>query len=94
MTQALPPLLEALLRELSVLGDEPTVQWLRESLEELADAGLENEDAEKLELALSRVAGLPLALFDRLTALADILAQRGVATVTVTRDGYSIARPS
>jgi hypothetical protein len=56
----------------------------------LSDEGLENAEAEKLLLVLTRVASLPLPLLDRLTAISDILNQRGYVTVTIGRDGYSI----
>jgi hypothetical protein len=68
---------------------------VRAAFAALDDEGLENSEAEKLLLALTRVAGQPTPLRVRLDAIADLLNQKGHVVVTIGRDTVSIvSRPS
>jgi hypothetical protein len=89
----LPPPLAAFLREARRLRvDDGAMAAAMRAIDREAD---DVDDAGHLLVALARVAALPWPFLRRLTAMGDMLAQRGRVTVTFTRDDMHItSRPA
>jgi hypothetical protein len=87
---SLPPPIVAFLRELSEGIGEETVASLYSAFAEVDDEGLEVDDADRLMLVLSRIAGQARPLADRFAAIVDVLNQKGRVAVTIGRDSVTI----
>jgi hypothetical protein len=95
MLETLPRPLAAFLREARCIDNGACVAPMAQALAAVDDEANEVEDAASLITALTRVAAMPWPFMRRLTAMSDILGQRGRVTVTFTRDDMRIeTRPS
>jgi hypothetical protein len=86
----LPHGLVAFLREIADRFDEKVVRDMRHAFTALDDEALGNRDAANLLLVLCRIVVQPRPLLDRVTAVSDVLNQRGRVVVTVKRDDVEI----
>jgi hypothetical protein len=94
---SLPPAVCAFLRESSCIDDGAFVAPLSDMMASIdAQANDGNEDAENLFLILTRIAAMNSSFVERLSAMSDVLHQRGKITVSVSnRHGVTVAnRPS
>jgi hypothetical protein len=87
---SLPKPIAAFLRELSAGIGEEAVAPLHEAFAAVDDEGLEVDDADRLMLVLSRIAGQARPLAERFAAIADVLNQKGRVAVTIGRDSVTI----
>jgi hypothetical protein len=93
---SLPPAVCAFLHESSCIDDGAFVTPLTEMMVDIdQQANDGNTHAESLFLVLTRIAAMPTPFVERLSAMSDILHQRGKVTVSVGRNDVHVEqRPS
>jgi hypothetical protein len=95
LNMSLPPAVAAFLRESSCIDDGAFVAPLTDMMVDIDDQANDgNADAESLFLVLSRIAAMPTSFVERLSAISDVLHQRGRVTVTVGRNNVTVANRS